>query len=217
MKNKKTLLILASFVIIGLFFLAKKIYNDSENERLGFLQTENASLFVRDYSPVYGDKNAKVFVVEFLDPECESCRLFYPQVKGLLKEFEGKAKLIVRYAPFHKNSQIAIRALEAARKQGKYWDSLELLFEKQPMWGDHHNPRPELIFEFLSTLSLDMKKLSDDMKSPDIEKIIKQDFSDLKELGVRQTPTFFINGKRLERFGLTYLRDAIKAEVEQVY
>src|SRR5690606_28131327 len=120
--------------------------------------------FVREYSPRFGSENAKVILTEFLDPECESCRAFYPVVKSLLSEFGDKVQLVVRYAPFHQNSRVAIKALEAARFQGKYWESLELLFFHQPQWGDHHNPRPELIFEFLSQLGLNMEQLKSDME-----------------------------------------------------
>ena len=157
------------------------------------------------------------FLIEFLDPECESCRAFYPHVKELIKEFEGKVQLVVRYAAFHGNSKIAIRALEAAKKQGKYWEALSLLFERQPEWGSHHHPRIDLIFEFLPSVGLDIKKLKEDMKDPNIDEIIKIDSEDLKTLGVRSTPTFFVNGKTPAGFGYAYLKELINGEIKRVY
>jgi protein-disulfide isomerase len=142
--NKKIVTVAISLVVlIGLFFLAKTFYQDRTQEKIDFLANQDSSIFVRDHSPRYGNPEAKVYLIEFLDPECESCRAFYPIVKQLLNQYKDKVQLVVRYAPFHHNSVIAIRALEAARMQNMYWESLELLFEKQPLWGDHQNPRPE--------------------------------------------------------------------------
>jgi protein-disulfide isomerase len=217
MKNSKVIFIVSALVLIAGFFVAKNIYKGQEAARLSFLSQENADVFVRDHSPQYGDKDAKIYITEFLDPECESCRAFYPQIKELLKKYEGKVKLVVRYATFHRNSIIAVRALEAARKQGKYWEALELLFRTQPQWGDHHNPKPELMFEFLPQLGLNMEQLREDMKSPHIQKIVEQDMADLKKLNVRGTPTFFVNGKPPANFGLFYLKELIDSEIKIFY
>ncbi|RLA63827.1 MAG: disulfide bond formation protein DsbA [Epsilonproteobacteria bacterium] len=203
--------------MLGLFALASKYYKSYESNRLGFLAKKDSSIFVREYSPQFGDKNAKVFLIEFLDPECESCRQFYPQIKNLLKEFKGKVKLIVRYAPFHRNSKFIIKALEASRKQKKYWEALELLFKYQPNWGNHHNPQPNLIFKYLPEIGINIKKLKSDMNDPEIEKRIAQDILDLKQLNVRGTPAFFVNGKSPEKFGIEYLKKAIQREVSIAY
>ncbi|MCO4793375.1 MAG: thioredoxin domain-containing protein [Bacteriovoracaceae bacterium] len=217
MKNKKVLFAGAAVVLVVIFALAANFYKNYESERIGFLAQENASVFIRDHSPQYGNKDARVYLIEFLDPECESCRLFYPQVKSLLKEFGDKVKLVVRYAPFHRNSKIAIRALDGAKNQGKYWEALELLFKHQPEWGSHHNPQPEKIFEILPQLGLDMDRVRSDMKNPDIEKMIAQDIADLRKLNVRGTPTFFVNGKPVARFGIDALREAIQEAVKEAY
>ena len=217
MKNKAYLFIGSAALIIAFFIIGSSLYKKNQKEQYSFIAAESSKIFVRDYSPRYGDKNAKVFLVEFLDPECESCRMYYPEVKALLEEFKGKVQLVVRYAAFHGNSKIAIKALEAARKQNKYWESLELLFQKQPEWGSHQNPRPELIFTYLPSLGLDMDKLKKDMEDPAIEKIIEQDTEDLRTLNVRGTPTFFVNGMIPDGFGMPYLKQLISKEVQQAY
>lgn len=217
MKNKKLVFIGSAIALVIFFVVGAKFYKNYENKRLGFLATENSALFIRDYSPRFGSKDAKIYITEFLDPECESCRKFYPIVKNLLKSYEGKVKLIVRYAAFHKNSRIAISALEASRKQGKYWESLELLFKYQPTWGNHHNPQPNLIFEYLPKVGVNIIQLKEDMKDPKIQKIIEQDAADLRKLKVRGTPTFFVNGRPLERFGMKYLKQAIESEIKKYY
>src|SRR6187549_3176805 len=94
----------------------------------------NAANLVRFHSPSMGANDAKVVIVEFLDPSCEACRAFYPIVKSLMAEHEGKARLVVRYAPFHKGSDVVIGILEAARLQGMFWPTLEAVFRSQPTW-----------------------------------------------------------------------------------
>src|SRR5690606_3339619 len=133
---------------------------------------------VRPHSPKLGPDEARVQLVEFLDPECESCRAFHPVVKQLLGEFDGQVQLVIRYMPFHGNSAYAASVLEAARLQGKYWEALDLLFAHQPEWGSHHQPRPELILEYMKTLDLDMAKLETDIQNPNFQWRIDQDMQD---------------------------------------
>lgn len=217
MKNKGLAFGISTIIIVAIYFIGSSLYKESVKEDLSFLAQESSEIFMRDYSPRYGEKSAKVFLTEFLDPECESCRKLYPNIKALLKEYKGKVQLVVRYAPFHGNSMTAIKALEAARIQGKYWESLSKLFHYQPLWGDHHHPKIELIYSYLEELGLDMAKLRTDMSSEEIARRIRQDQDDLKTLGVRATPTFFVNGKPLQKFGYSYLRDLIESEVKLQY
>src|SRR5688572_32348539 len=84
------------------------------------VQPSVAENLVRPDSPSLGPADAKVTVVEFLDPECESCAAFAPQVKSLLKEYEGRVRFVVRYMPLHRNAKIAAQYIEAAGEQGKY-------------------------------------------------------------------------------------------------
>jgi len=214
MKNKKMLLVGGTLaLLLGAFTFGTYSYNKSEKERVEALAHERSQLFVRDHSPVLGSDSAKVTLVEFLDPECESCRMFYPLVKDLLVEFEGKVRLVIRYAPFHHNSDFAVRLLEAARKQDLYWEALEVFFKNQPTWGDHHAPKPELLWSYLKDVGVDVEKVKNEINDPAIEKLIQQDLADGKKLGVRRTPAFFANGKPLQRFGLEELRQLIKSEL----
>ncbi|MBT4790670.1 MAG: thioredoxin domain-containing protein [Halobacteriovoraceae bacterium] len=217
MKNKLIVIISSIVVLVGLFFIGSKLYKSSEKSRIIGLTSDNSKIFYPDYSPVYGNKDAKVIITEFLDPECESCRMFYPKVKELLKMYAGKVKLVVRYATFHQNSVHAIKVLEATRKQNKYWESLSLLFQYQPAWANHHNPQPLLVFSYLPEVGVDIERLKRDMQDPEIDKIIAQDMKDLKKLNVRGTPSFFVNGLPLENFGMGYLYEAVSKEIKKHY
>ena len=103
--------------------------------------------------------------------------------------------------------------LEAARKQGMYWETLQLMFDTQSDWADHHHPAPEKLLELLPTIGLDMPRLELEMQGMDIAHILQQDMADAQTLGVRKTPAFFVNGKPLTRFSLPALQVLVASEV----
>ena len=129
----------------------------------------------------------------------------------------GKIKLVLRYAPFHDGADYFVKMLEAAGKQGKYWETLDVMYRSQPYWASHHNPQPQKIWQFLPGLGLDLDRLRKDMEDPAIAKIIEQDMADAKTLGVRKTPGFFANGRPLQTFGYQPLLDLIHDELEAQY
>ncbi len=208
MKNNRLLIIISVVcVTIGVFLLAARWYKQQQTERIAAVATPESQVLVRDYAPWKGAANAKVTIVEFLDPECESCRAAYPWTDALMKEFDGQIRLVVRYAAFHPNSKFAIQVLEAARKQGRYWETLEVLFRYQPQWGDHHHPQPELIWTYLPQVAgLDVERVRRELNDEGTARAIAQDAMDGSALGVRMTPSFFVNGKPLENFGFEPLR-----------
>jgi protein-disulfide isomerase len=82
------------------------------------LTPEVAAHLVRPHSPVLGAANARVTVVEVLDPACEACRAFAPVVEQLLFLYPNDVRVVVRFADFHPPSLDAIRLLEAAHRGG---------------------------------------------------------------------------------------------------
>ena len=113
MRNKIQVPVVGALLLI-VFAIAIVVYNEQKANELGKVASKNASLLVRDYSPFIGNRNAKVTIVEFFDPACETCKAFYPFVKHLMAENPGKIKLIVRYTPFHQGSDYVVKLLEAA-------------------------------------------------------------------------------------------------------
>lgn len=210
MKRYRYLLIGVSACLIATFLAGAYFYKKSERERTEALAKKHAETLVRAYSPTLGSADAKVTIVEFLDPECEACRAFFPIVKRVVGEFEGKARLVVRHVPFHPNSSYAIRLLEGARTQGKYWEALEMMFERQPEWASHHNPKSELLMGYMRKIGLDTERLKSSIEDAEVGSKLRQDEEDSAMLGVMSTPTFFVNGKQLERLGY----EELKREVE---
>ena len=125
--------------------------------------------------------------------------------------------LVIRYAPFHDGADYFVKILEAAKKQGKYWETLDVMYKTQRYWASHHNPRPQLIWRYLPRAGLDLQKIRKDMTDPEIVKIINQDLADAKTLNVRKTPGFFVNGQPLSSFGYRQLKNLVDSEISKFY
>jgi protein-disulfide isomerase len=214
---KRILFVGACLVLIVGFFVGNSYYKTWRAEKLGFMAQEQASTFVRSHSPTLGNDDAKVYVVKFTDPACETCASFSPFIKQTMAAFPGQVKLVIRYAPFHEGADEVVRILEAAKRQGKFWETLDLLYKRQSTWTRHHRVVLSEVWNVLSDAELDIERIKADMRDPSITAIIEQDLADAEALGVRKTPGFFVNGKPLEPFGPRPLFALIKAEVQKQY
>ena len=170
---------------------------------------------VRSYSPVLGPQEAPVTIVEFFDPACETCRAFHPLVKQIRQRFPTEVRVVVRYAAFHKGSDVAVRILETSRLQGKYEEVLEAILEAQPRWAAHHNPDLDKAWDAAAAVGLDLRRARNDMLLPGITATLNGDMADIRAIGVKKTPTFFVNGKPLTTFGAKPLIDLVISEVER--
>lgn len=204
-------------VLFVAFIFANTFYKDRQAEKLGFMAQENVSVFVRDHSQTLGSDDAKIYLVEFMDPACETCAAFFPFVKQIMNENPGRIKLVLRYAPFHDGADYFVKILEAAKKQGKYWETLDIMYKSQPYWASHHDPQPQKIWQFLPQAGLNVEQIRKDMNDPAIVKLIEQDLADAKILNVQKTPGFIVNGKPLQTFGYQQLRELVQSEISAVY
>jgi protein-disulfide isomerase len=106
---------------------------------------------------------------------------------------------------------------EAARLQGRFWQTLELAYKTRDTWIEHHTAIPEKFWAQLGGRGLDMDKLYADIQSAEIAKRIKQDMLDAQQLKVSKTPGFFVNGKPLVHFGYEQLKQLVESEVAANY
>ena len=215
--KKQYIVLLTGICLILLFVFGVYLYKNYQIKKYGFMAQKNASTFIREYSQTLGSEDAKIYLVKFTDPGCETCSKFHPFVKKLMSIYQNKIKLVIRYAPFHKGADEMVKILEASRKQGKYWETLEVMYENQAYWASHHDPQPQRIWEFLPKAGLDLEKIRVDMNDPEIEKIIKQDMADAKTLNVSKTPGFFVNGRPLPSFGYKQLQELVESEIISNY
>lgn len=210
MKNNKTFLI-ATVVAAILIFAGLAFWSNSKNVPVPNGFSGSSDHLIKPHNLIKGNPEAKVTIVEFLDPECEACRAMHPIVERLMSEYDGKLKLVIRYMPFHGNSRLAAVMLEEAREQGKFEEALNILFDKQPQWADHAQPRAELIPEFISQVGVDKSKLQADALLAKHGWKIDLDQADGVAAGVRFTPTFFVNGKMLNDIGYEPIKQAIES------
>lgn len=171
--------------------------------------------FVRPHSPVIGPMGAPVTIVEFFDPSCEACRAFYPFVKQIMTRFPDDVRLVLRYTPLHRGSDEAVRILETARRQDLFVPVIEALLKSQPVWAAHSGPDLSLAWQAAQAAGLDMARAEQDKALPEIDEIMRQDVLDGRALGVKGTPTFFVNGRALPSFGPKELFELVQAEVQR--
>ena len=210
-------IIIAVLLMALAFLMAGYLYNSQQVKTQTQLASENSEALIHPHSPRTGHPDAKVTIVEFMDPACETCRQFHPLVKELMAAHPGKVNLVIRYAPFHKGSDYMVKILEAAKKQGKFWSVLDLMFETQSHWASHHTPKPDLFWGYMERYGFNVAEMKQEMNDPAIEKIIMQDLADGQLLGANKTPTFFVNGKPLIRFGYEQLKTLVENEVAENY
>lgn len=215
-KNLRNSLIAAAVAVIVIAIVAATYQSkpDEPQSAQGEAATRDAAL-ASEHSPTLGDASAKVHIVEFLDPACETCAIFFPMVKNWMSEVPGQIRLSVRHVAFHNGSEHAVKVLEASRKQDKYWETLEALLASQSQWTQHHTVLPDKIMPAIASVGLDMDQLMEDMNSMDVMLRIEQDKKDAISLQVSKTPDYYVNGRPLPSFGAQQLANLIREELEK--
>ncbi len=216
--NRRTLLIGASTLALAAFaggavVLTRRREVEAEAAAAG-APAVDPSLLIRAHSPSFGPADAPVTLVEFFDPSCEACRAYHPIVQDIRRQFPNEVRVVLRYTVFHEGSDEAVRILEVARMQKKFEQVLEAILEKQPNWALHDGPQMDLAWRTAGAVGLDMAKAENQRLSPDITGILNQDMADVEAVGIRQTPTFFLNGKRLENLSPEKLVAEVRQAVE---
>ena len=217
---KKQALVIGAVVLLVLGFgLATGMYEGEQAEQVEAAAKEAGTSLAPKESMSVGPKDARVTVVEFFDPACETCAAFHAPVKELLAAHPDRVRLVVRYAPLHHGSADVVKMLEAARRQDRYWEALDVMYATQKLWASHHHPQPELLWTLLpdSGLDLDMERLRTDAGGLAIASLVQADIDAGAALGVRQTPTFLVNGRPLPSFGLQQLQALVAEEIAANY
>lgn len=166
---------------------------------------------------IKGNPDGKVTLVEYLDFECEACRAYYPVIKQLEAEFPNDLRVVTRYFPLpgHRNSMTAAIAVEAASKQGKYWEMHDKLFETQETWGNKQVPNPQIFEQYAQEIGLDMAKFKADVADPTTKARVQRDFDASEKLGNSSTPSLFVQGKKVQPRGYEEFKALIQVEVDK--
>lgn len=148
-------------------------------------------------SPVRGDPDAPITIVEFSDFQCPFCARALPTLEELEREHGSKLKIVFKHFPLsiHENAPLASRAALAAGEQGKFWDYHDMLLRSQTAWADKSEAQARKIFlDYAKSFELDLKKFEQALDSEKNAKIVTDDFALGASLGVQGTPAFFVNG-----------------------
>ena len=168
---------------------------------------------VRDDSPRLTSGKKAVFV-EYLDFECEACGAAHPVMTDLREKYGNDVTFVVRYLPLHGNSMNAALAAEAAREQDKFEEMHDKLFETQAEWSHSESSKEKTFEGYAQELGLDMKQYRASLKDPAAAKRIEQSTKDAQTLGVTGTPTFFLDGKKIEPTTIADFETKLDAAIE---
>lgn len=215
LSREARILLLLGLPILVIAIALAVIYNSTQQADTASTSSVPETQLIRSDSPILGSPDAPVTIVEFIDPECEACRAAFPFVKQLLEDYDERIRLVVRYFPLHNNSVLAAAATEAAGVQGMYWEMQELLFTRQPEWGEQQTPQTDLFIGYATELGLDVEQFAADLQNPDYLAKIERDQADGEALGVTGTPTFFINGRQVKELSADAIIAMIEAELVQ--
>jgi protein-disulfide isomerase len=206
-------LILIPLLVLILISIGVVYFNKDKAEPV-LSKDENSNL-QREGNYKKGPSSARVTVIEFFDPECEGCAGFHPILKKIVDEYPNDVQLVARYMLFHGNSHPAAMALEGAGKQGKYWEMYNFMLERQNEWSHQKEPVTDIFEKFAKELGLNIEEFNKSYDDLTFKASIAKDMADGQALGVRGTPTFFINGKMLMNLSYNDLKEAIDIELSK--
>lgn len=162
-----------------------------------------------------GPEGAPLTLIEYGDFQCPACGAYYPTVKQLKKEFGENLRVVFRHFPLrniHDNANASAYAAEAAGKQGKFWEMHDLVFEKQKEWSGLKNSEVKFI-EYAGLLNLDINRFKTDFDSDEIKEKIDKVYDAANRAGINSTPTFILNGKKVQPKGYDEFKSILNQEL----
>jgi protein-disulfide isomerase len=183
------ILLVVIAVIFGVFFVTKNDKSDN-GQTSGSAQASNHT---------DGAGTSGVTLIEYGDFQCPACKAYYPVVKEIKQKYGDKITFQFRNFPLnsHVNARQAHRAAEAAAAQGKFWEMHDLLYENQDAWASEADPT-NVFVGLANALKLDIEKFNTDLRSSAVNDIINADIAEGNKVPATATPTFVLNGTKLD-------------------
>lgn len=149
-----------------------------------------------------GSDSKKILLIEYGDYQCPSCGGAHPNINTLMEEYGDDVTLVFRNFPLtaiHPNARAAAAVAEAAGLQGKFWEMHDRLYESQSDWSNlNANERTSIFNTYAKDLGLDMTKFTADIAAKPVNQKINFDLALGKQSGASATPTFFLDGQKLD-------------------
>ena len=203
----KTAWIIFSAVAIGalgllIFFSGSSKLNVSEIDVNAVQTASDQNGTIGDH--IQGKEGSKVTLIEYGDFQCAPCGSMYPRVKSISEKYKDQVQFIFRNFPIatsHPNAKAAAGTAEAAGLQGKYWEMHDKIYAGQADWSElSGTERTDFFANYAKELGLDIDKFNADLAAAPttINKKIDYDYSLGKKAGVEGTPSFYLNGVKLD-------------------
>ncbi|MBZ0167230.1 MAG: DsbA family protein [Candidatus Omnitrophica bacterium] len=143
-----------------------------------------------------GNPQAPVKIVEFIDFQCPACAAGAKMLNARLKQYPDKIHLEMKYFPLkmHAHAFLSSRFAECAARQDKFWAYHDKLIYGQNEWSKVVNAYP-LFLQMAQEAGLDTNQLHSCLNDAKIDKVINEHHTEGRKLGVRSTPTYFVNGE----------------------
>jgi protein-disulfide isomerase len=199
--NKRVILIVVGIIIavVGFLYLTKPAEEASSSPS----------------SHTFGQGSTGVVLVEYGDFQCPGCAAYAPVLSQIKAEYEDRITFQFRHFPLesiHVNARASSRAAEAASLQGKFWEMHDALFVNQTTWQEVGDPLS--IFEgYAKEIGLDVARFTADYKSSAVNATINADLSEGRKLDIQSTPSFILDGEKLENPGASF--EAFSAVIDE--
>ncbi len=186
-------------ILIGAIFWATRTSTSTTPQTQKVPKSLSQKLEIKESDWTRGSSTASATLIEYSDFQCPACGAYYPLVEQLILEYPQDLKFVYRHFPLnqHQYARLAAAAAEAAGKQEKFWQMYEEIFRGQSSWSAKVDAK-ETFTSYAKSLGLDIEKFTKDIELQETKDKIQSDVNDGNQLGVNSTPTFFLNGEKLQ-------------------
>ncbi len=204
-------LLAAAVLVLGLVVLLSGLGGDARTAGPG----QEAQAVREDSHRLSEAPDEKAVLVEFLDFECEICREAHPLVEELGADYGENLTVVARYFPLpgHPNSETAAVAVEAAAQQGAFGPMHALMYENQPEWAHSPASRAGTFRDYARSLGLDMAAYDEAIADAATLDRVSRDRDEGLALGVDGTPTFFLDGRKIQPASVEEFRSLIETAI----
>lgn len=163
----------------------------------------------------HGKPSAPLWIVEYMDFQCDNCRQAGPLVEEYFRAHPGKIYLEARFYPLIRTHRFALKSAiyaECAARQDRFWSLSEALFARQKEWEASKDP-DALFLGYARSAGIDVRRLEACVSDPSVKTEVLEERDRARALGLTSTPTFFVNGKKV--VGTEALREEMDAYFER--
>jgi len=168
---------------------------------------------------IKGSIEAPITIVEYSDFQCPACLAFFPVVKAITESEDKNIRFVYRHFPLsqiHPRAEASAIAAEAAALQGKFFEMHDILFENQEEWAKGNEKASFYFKKYATEIGLDVEQFENDLNREDLKSEVQKDYATGISSNVTGTPSFYLNGKKLEVRSIQEFQQAIIGSLENL-